>query len=225
VGERDPLTGLERGGSCLERLELGRRAASHVRVGSGAAIALSAGGKRRVGSVEDLGEDAFVDQRMAAGRNLLVLAAFVALVGRSTPAPVPDVGLPGARPVAYEAIRDASGVLAYAESLLRPGLPVRRGMQGGPGASFVDRSAVVGAWELPAPIRTEELARLLRAGGVLDHVSDFRDGQIWSADYRTHGSRPVRLLLIDGTHPFFESRAVPEARPGPHVYLIVYRTS
>ena len=96
---------------------------------------------------------------------------------------------------------------------------------GRPGASLVDRSMVVGAWELPAATGKDEVARLLRARGVLDRVSDHRDGQIWSADYRTHGSYPVRFLLIDGTHRFFESRAVPEARPGPHIYLIAYRTS
>lgn len=107
-----------------------------------------------------------------------MLAALATMVARSAPVPTPNISLPGAQPIAYEAIRDASGVLGYAESLLGPTIATAHGVQRGPGASLVNRSAVVGAWELPQPIRTQELTRLLRTHGVLDRVSDHRDGQI-----------------------------------------------
>jgi hypothetical protein len=132
-------------------------------------------------------------------------------------------GLAGARPVSYDTIRQASGVLGYAEALLGPELATRYQVPVGPGASVVEPAVVAGAWELPAGTRTDEVAASLRATGTLDRARDRENGQLWIADWNASGKAPVRLLLIDGTNPAWESRAVPEVRPGPHIYLIAYR--
>ncbi len=134
-----------------------------------------------------------------------------------------DIGIPSARPIGYDSIRQASGVLGYAEPLLGPALATRYQVPVGPGASAVDAAVVAGAWELPLDTRVPDMAAALRARGVLDRVRDQADGQLWIADYRPHGREAVRLLLINGTHPAFATNAVPAVRPGQHVYLIAYR--
>jgi hypothetical protein len=139
------------------------------------------------------------------------------------PAPAPEIGIAGATPIAYDAIRQGSGVLGYAESLLGPDLATKYDVAVGPGASAVEAKAVAGAWELPAGTRPEAVAEALRARGTLGRAREREDGQIWIADWRPNRGAPVRLLLIDGTSPAFERRAAPEVRPGPHVYLIAYR--
>ena len=139
------------------------------------------------------------------------------------PAPVPDLGIAGARPVAYDAIRDASGVLGYAEPLLGPAIAPGRTAPVGPGAAAAKREAVVGAWELAAGTGPETVAATLRARGSLERERDYSDGQLWIADHKPRGGDAVRVLLIDGASPAWEAGAAPEVRPGPHVYLIAYR--
>ena len=134
-----------------------------------------------------------------------------------------DVGLTNAKPVAYASIRDASGVLGYAEALLGPTIATNKyNARTGPGVSLVDAAIVEGAWELPLATKIDELETSLRTRGVVSRTEAFRDGQLWIADYATAGQPPVRLLLINGTHHLFTTDAAPEVRPGPHVYLIAY---
>lgn len=156
-----------------------------------------------------------------AGKNFVVAGMMALTACQAEPAP--DIDLPGAHPIAYEAIRDASGVLGYSESLLGPTLATKYETRLGPGASYVDRSVVAGVWELPPSARADQLRQFLRERGTLDRIRDYSDGQLWIADYQARGRLPVRLLLIDGAHPAFETEAVSEVRPGPHVYLIAYR--
>ena len=137
------------------------------------------------------------------------------------PAPAIDLGLPGARPVSYAAIRDGSGVLGYAEPLLGPKLATRYQVPVGKGASAVEDSAVAGAWELPAGTTRVQVGEALRSKGAIDRVRD-QSGDVWIADFRPRSGEAVRLLLIDGGDPAF-ARAAPEVRPGAHVYLIAYR--
>lgn len=154
-----------------------------------------------------------------------VLAAVTLAAASCQPAPAFDVDVAGAQPIAYEAIRDASGVLGYAESLLGPDLATRYESRVGPGVSYVEPEKVAGAWELPSGTRPDTVAAALKARGALDRASEYREGSLWIADFRpAHGS-PVRLLFIDGTNPAWRTRAVPEVRPGPHLYLIAYRLS
>jgi len=155
--------------------------------------------------------------------NRRALVPLSVLLAACEPAPAPDIRVPGARPIAYEAIRDASGVLGYAEALLGPGIATGYVASVGPGTSHADARSVVGAWELPATTRAEDLVRILGSHGTLNRVGTYRAGQLWIADYRTPGSYPVRLLLIDGNNPTFAETAAPEVRPGPHVYLLAYR--
>ena len=153
-----------------------------------------------------------------------IIFALLALAATACqPAPPPEISLPGARPIAYDAIRDASGVLGFAEPLLGPEFGKNYSTRVGPGSSRLDATAVAGAWELPLTTTTNEVAQSLRGLGTLDDVRDYRDGSIWIADYRTPGSQAVRLLLIDGTNRAFETKAALEVRPGPHIYLIAYR--
>ena len=126
-------------------------------------------------------------------------------------------------PVAYDAIRQGSGVLGYAESLLGPDLATKYDVAVGPGASAVEAKTMAGAWELPAGTKPDAVGATLRARGTLERARDRENGQIWIADWRPNGGAPVRLLLIDGTNPAFERRAAPEVRPGAHIYLIAYR--
>lgn len=139
----------------------------------------------------------------------------------------PDAGLnvdiPGARPIAYEAIRNGSGVLGYAEPLLGPAIATKYKVPVGSGASAVDPSLVMGAWELPLDAQIPDITASLRSKGVLDRVRDQAGSQIWIADYRPHGGQAVRLLFINGADPAFASNAVEAVRPGAHVYLIAYR--
>lgn len=155
------------------------------------------------------------------GRIVLTLAVLAATTCR--PALALDLGLAGARPIAYETIRDASGVLGYAESLLGPEIATGYGAGMGPGASLAEPSAVAGAWELLQTTSLNEFARRLRSQGVIEDVREYRDGSLWIADYRSGEGEPVRLLRIDGNNRAFETKAAPEVRPGPHVYLIAYR--
>lgn len=136
-----------------------------------------------------------------------------------------ELAIPGARDIAYEAIRDASGVLGYAEPLLGPKITQGYGSALGPGATRVDPARVAGAWELPAGTGSEDVLQALRARGGVDRIEAFRGGSLWVADYRMAGGTPVRLLLIDGNSRAFLTMAGPEARPGPHVYLIAYHIS
>jgi hypothetical protein len=128
-----------------------------------------------------------------------------------------------AKPVAYADIKKASGVLGYAEALLGPTVATTYNASVGPGSSLVDPATVAGAWELPTATKVEDSIQSLRAHGTVDRIRDYRGGQIWIADYRRAGQPPVRLMLIDGNNPTFQTSAVPEVRPGPHVYLIAYR--
>jgi hypothetical protein len=151
-------------------------------------------------------------------------AAVVLAFGLVAPAFALDIGLAGVRPVPYNAIRDASGVLGYAESLLGPEIATRYHAPVGPGASLVEPSAVRGAWELPTGTKPDDIVRALRGKGTVARVFEARQGKLVIVDYRAPGARPMRLLLIDGTHPAFETLTVPEVRPGAHVYLIAYIT-
>lgn len=153
----------------------------------------------------------------------MIVALLMLTATACRPAPPPEIGLPGARVIAYDAIRDASGVLGYAESLLGPEFGKYDSALVEPGSSRVDASVVTGAWELPPATTADRVAQTLRGQGTLDDVRAYRDGSIWVADYRTPGSQAVRLLLIDGTNRAFETRAAPAVRPGPHIYLIAYR--
>lgn len=136
-----------------------------------------------------------------------------------------EIGIPEATPIAYADIQKASGVLGYAEPLLGPTFATKYSVPVGPGASLVDPATVAGAWELPLTTKIDALAQSLRARGSVDRVREFRDGQIWIADFSRVGQPPVRLMLIDGSNPTFNTSAVPEVRPGPHIYLIAYRKS
>jgi hypothetical protein len=152
-----------------------------------------------------------------------ILVATVVLASTViAPALALDIGLPGARPIPYDSIRDASGVLGYAESILGPTIATRYHSPVGPGASLVEPSIVAGAWELPIGTRQEDMLATLRGKGTVERVFEARQGKLLIVDYRMPRARPVRLLLIDGTHSAFETLAAPEARPGPHVYLIAY---
>lgn len=134
-----------------------------------------------------------------------------------------DIGITGANSVAYDDIRKASGVLGYAEALLGPTFATKYEAQVGPGSSLVDPAIVAGAWELPLTTTIDDLTQTLRARGTVERIREFRDGQIWIADYSRVGQPPVRLMLIDGSNLTFDTSAVPEVRPGPHIYLIAYR--
>lgn len=153
------------------------------------------------------------------GFAIMTLAAMSACQA-STP---PQIAVPGARAVSYDDIRNGSGILGYAESLLGPDLATRYQVSVGKGATAVDPGAVVGAWELPSGTSTDTVAASLKATGQLDRVRDRENGQIWIADHRSPGQLPVRWLFIDGSNPAFEEKADPAVRPGPHVYLIAYR--
>jgi hypothetical protein len=139
-------------------------------------------------------------------------------------APAIDPGIAGARAVEYTTIRDASGVLGYAEPLLGPALATKYQVGVGKGAAAVDPSVVAGAWELPLGTTAEAVAQALRAHGSLDRIRDQDAGQLWIADFSRNGERPLRMLLLNGADPAWERRAAPEVRPGAHVYLIAYRT-
>ncbi|TRW14354.1 hypothetical protein [Glacieibacterium frigidum] len=151
-----------------------------------------------------------------------VVAIMTLAMAACTPAKKVDLDIPGARDIAYEAIRDGSGVLGYAEPLLGPKITKGYGTVLGPGATRVDPATVAGAWELPAGTGSEDVLQALRAKGSVGGIEAFRGGSLWMADYRIAGSTPVRLLLIDGNSRAFLTMAVPEVRPGPHVYLIAY---
>lgn len=135
------------------------------------------------------------------------------------------ISIPGAQPVDYTAIRDASGVLGYAEPLLGPSLATRYSVPVGRGAAAVEPDKVIAAWTLLEGTDVAALQEALRQSGSLDRVRDQSAGQLWIADYRPRGQDPVRLLYINGAHAAFERNAVPEVRPGAHVYLIAYRLS
>ena len=134
-----------------------------------------------------------------------------------------DIGISGAKSVAYADIQKASGVLGYAEALLGPTFATKYNAQVGPGTSLVDPAIVAGAWELPLTTTIDDVAQSLRVRGTVDRIREFRNGQIWIADYSRVGQPLVRLMRIDGNSPSFQTDTVPEVRPGPHVYLIAYR--
>jgi hypothetical protein len=139
------------------------------------------------------------------------------------PASMPYVNIPDATPIAYADIQKGSGVLGYAESLLGPDIATKYDAVVGPGASLVEEDRVAGAWELPLATTTEKLLEQLRAAGSVDRIRDRKDGQILIADYQAAGQDALRLMLVNGQHGAFQTDAVPEVRPGPHVYLIAYR--
>lgn len=134
-----------------------------------------------------------------------------------------QISIAGAQRIDYASIRDASGVLGYAEPLLGPALATRYSVPVDRGAAAVEPDKVVGAWTLPAGTEVTALREALSQTGSLDRVRDQSAGQLWIADYRPRGQNPVRLLYINGAHPAFERNAVAEVRPGNHVYLIAYR--
>jgi len=150
------------------------------------------------------------------------LAAAACQPGQAADAGAPG-DIPGARPVAYDAIRQGSGVLGYAESLLGSKLATKYQAQVGPGVSMVEPDRVAGAWELPADTDRHAVAAALKATGTAETVLDRENGQLWIADWQAPGGPKLRLLLIDGANPAWESRAAAEVRPGLHVYLIAYR--
>lgn len=148
----------------------------------------------------------------------------IAVAGCQSATPF-ELKIPGAKPISYDAIRNGSGVLGYAESLLGADLSTKYQVPVGPGASAVDPAIVAGAWELPLGTKAVQLEEALRADGKLGRPRDRNNGQIWIADYHPTGGKPVRLMLVDGNNPAFESAAVAAVRPGEHIYLIAYRIS
>lgn len=147
------------------------------------------------------------------------VALAAAACGQGAPQP-PTIA--GAKPVSYDAIRTASGVLEFAEPAL--GRDLARGTAQGRGASLVERSRVIGAWELPADTGPETVSQQLQAGGSVSDANSYRQGQLWVADYQPDAGGPaMRLLMIDGRHWRFQQQQPPELRPGPHRYLIAYR--
>jgi hypothetical protein len=160
---------------------------------------------------------------MDIGKGAFALLTLVAASCQSKP--MFDVNLAAATPIAYSDIRDASGVLGYAESLLGPDIATKYDAIVGPGASLVEEDRVVGAWELPATTTIEQLREELSVRGSFSRAQDRKDGQIWIADYQAAGQPALRLMFINGLHSAFQTQAVPEVRPGPHIYLIAYRKS
>lgn len=134
-----------------------------------------------------------------------------------------DFGVPEARAIEYDVIRNQSGVLGYAEPLLGPAFATAYVVPVGRGAAVAERARVAGAWELPAHIDAETLAARLRDAGTLERVRDHQSGQIWIADHQRPGQPRLRLLFINGRHPMFARNAAPAVQPGAHIYLIAYR--
>lgn len=158
---------------------------------------------------------------MVTSKGIFAMASLAAVACQ--PSAAPDLGIAGARLIEYDMIRTASGVLGYSEPLLGPKIATSYSAAVGPGSSSVDVKLVAGAWELPPSMRATQLEEDLRTRGKLERVREYRDGQLWIADYQMPGAASLRLLFIDGTSYRFEQDAVPEVRPGPHVYLIAYR--
>jgi hypothetical protein len=157
---------------------------------------------------------------------MAMATTFALAFASATPALAFDLRLPGARPVPYASIRDATGVLGFVEGMLGPGVQTDRAAPSGlsrPGSYSAHPSTVLGAWQLPLSMQPEAFLTALRARGTVERSRQFRDGLMAVVDYRAPDGRPVALIYVDGTNPSFETKAAPEVRPGPIVFVIAYR--
>lgn len=128
------------------------------------------------------------------------------------------------RAATYDAIRTASGVLGFAEPMLGSGIADQPPVDA-PGASWVERNVVVGAWEVPAAMDVDALTDALRTIGTAARTRVYRDGQIATIDFTARGGARLRLrlLMIDGAHPRLETEQALALRPAKKRYLIAYR--
>jgi hypothetical protein len=144
----------------------------------------------------------------------------------AAPALAFDLALPGARPMSYASIRDATGVLGLVEGMLGPSVRMDRDAPSGlsrPGSYAAHPSTVLGAWQLPPAMQPDAFLQALRARGTVDRARQYRDGMFAVVDYRAPDGRPIALIYVDGTNPSFETKAAPEVRPGPILFVIAYR--